>query len=462
MELGSMARFNRREVSPVMVETARKELFFKQVSGKKYGFGPGQMVELLKERADWIDVPRMYGLAFARRVGATVEDKTIAGVDSPFTFTGALREEQPALTADFLGKIAQGFNQYGGLFSAPCGTGKTIMAIYMLSKIGKPALILVHNIALVKQWREAFLGGKDRQPFTDLKPQDVGAIQQDTCDWYGRKVVIAMVESLVKREYDPGMYKHFGVIVADEVHRHAAAEWHKALIQFPARLRIGLSATPRRKDGLWDVIRHNAGEILTRGKGGGKAKVFMIQTGVRISEANYGGKLTFLIGILANHDDRNELIANEINKALQSGRRVLVLSHRREHLNNLYRMSETRWRGAPGLKIGWYVGGITEEQIDYAKTCNLLFGTYQYAKEALDDPSMDTLFLATPIGDIEQPAGRILRACAGKKEPLVVDFVDGETDLCKHFGASRAHQYEGLGFPVTEVPLTHTAPKDSP
>lgn len=219
------------------------------------------------------------------------------------------------------------------------------------------------------------------------------------------------------------------------------------------------SATPRRADGLWDVVRLNVGEVLTQGRAQGKAKVFVFNTGIEIPEENFGGKLTFLIGILAQHEDRNQLIAEEIVKAVQSGRRALVLSHRREQLNVLHQMVVQRWGSVAGLKPGWYVGGITNEQIDYAKTCNLLLGTYQYAKVGLDDPGMDTLFLATPSGDVEQPVGRILRSCIGKKEALVIDFVDEKTKLCKYFGDARGRQYDRLGFTVNEIQTSPATPE---
>lgn len=452
MELGSMARFKRAELPLPVIEAMQKQLFFKQKSGKKYGFGPGQVLNLFREIADWMDVPRQFGITVAKTRGLAIADNTIEGAPVSFNFIKTLRPDldQPNLTSDFLGKIAS-THPHGGIFSAPCGTGKTIMTLYMLSKIGRPALILVHNAALVKQWRESMFGGKDTPAFTDLKPHEVGHIQQDVCDWYGRKVVVAMIESLVAREYEPEMYKNFGVVVADEVHLHGAAEWHKAMNLFPSRLRIGLSATPRRADGLWDVVRLNVGEVLTQGKMQGKAKVFAINTGIEIPESNFGGKLTFLIGILAQHEYRNRLVAEEAVKAVKAGRRALILSHRREQLNTLRDMIAQQWGDVPGLNIGWYVGGISNDQIDLAKTCNLLLGTYQYAKVGLDDPGMDTLFLATPSGDVEQPAGRILRSIAGKKEPLIVDFVDDKTKLCKGFGDSRERQYVRLGFDFCRV-----------
>ncbi len=400
-------------------------------------------------------------------------------------FTKTLRPDQVPLVEDFISKIGKDRGALGGTFSAPCGTGKTIMTMKFLAHLGRPAIILVHTEALMKQWREAILGNENTTPprpaFTDVRSWEVGVIQQDTCEWYGKKIVLAMVESLISREYDPAMYRYFGVLVADEVHRHAGAAWHKALTLFPARIRIGLSATPRRADGLWDVIRWHIGDVLTKGgEWAMKPRVFRLQTGIAVESKFYimrNGKMSLarLHNVLTQIEGRNMMIAGELVKSIRAGNRTLVLSSRREHLKELKRLFAEMWKTVtlsaeeaaalrlmgpevdhdmPGVKIGYYVGGITEEQIDRSRTCNLLFGTLQYAKEGLDDPSVDTLFLTVPAGDIEQPCGRVLRKSEGKREPFVIDFVDERTKVCYNFGMSRLNQYKRLGFTITDVALS--------
>ena len=56
-----------------------------------------------------------------------------------------------------------------------------------------------------------------------------------------------------------------------------------------------------------------------------------------------------------------------------------------------------------------------------------LFATYSLAKEGLDIPRLDRLYLATPQKDyavITQSIGRIARTFEGKAEPVVYDYVD--------------------------------------
>jgi superfamily II DNA or RNA helicase len=451
MELGSMFRVRRGELSSPVIEHAKRQLTLHQKGGEKYGFGPGGTAHLFKEVADWIEVPRQY--AFTEMTVAAFTDKTVEGTPVRFNFTKPLRDVQGPMVADFLSKIGNDKAKYGGIFSAPCGTGKTVMSLKFLAELGRSAIVLVHTGFLMKQWREAISN------FTDIAPEEVGTVQQDKCEWQGKKIVLAMVESLTSREYDLEMYKSFGIVVADEVHRHGALTWGQAINLFPARLRIGLSATPRRGDGLWNVVKWNIGEVLTRGEGGGNAKVVMLPTGVEVPSFAYrfGGNevnLGRLLKIITGVEARNQYIADEMVKAVKSGRRLLVLSDRIAHIDDLEARFKKGWAGAEGVKIGRYVGGIKDKVIEENRTCNLLFGTMQYAKEGLDDPGMDTLFLVTPKGDVEQACGRILRELEGKKQPLVVDFVDEKTGPCIGFAKSRKRQYKTLGFDVTDHALS--------
>jgi superfamily II DNA or RNA helicase len=447
-----MARIDRSLLNPRQVDVIKQDLLLRQKGGEKYGFGPGQDVRLYREVANWIEVPRQYAVFELPSVIGKIDDATVEGEPLDITFTKPLREMQEPLVEDFLSKLGQGKHRYGGIFSAKCGTGKTVMALKFLEQIGRPAIVLVHANFLMAQWRQAI------KMFTDIDSDEIGLIQQDKCEWKGKKIVLAMVESLVgEREYPQEMFEHFGVLIADEVHRHGAAQWSRAIAMFPARLRIGLSATPRRGDGLWDVLRWHVGDVLTESKKGGDANVYVVPTGIALDESTYRTRnaeinLGRLLTVLSKIGSRNDLITHHILKAVAAGRRVLVLSERLKHLDTLKAMVEFLWEGSPSaLNIGRYVGGMKESEIEVSKTCNLLFGTVQYAKEGLDDPSLDTLFLTTPKSDVEQAVGRILRRDADKKPPFVIDFIDNKTGPCIGFYKRRRKQYEHLGFEVTEL-----------
>lgn len=65
-----------------------------------------------------------------------------------------------------------------------------------------------------------------------------------------------------------------------------------------------------------------------------------------------------------------------------------------------------------------------------------LFATYALAKEGLDIPCLERLFLTTPQKDyavVTQSIGRIARVCEGKVEPIAYDFVDNIAYLVKSY-----------------------------
>jgi superfamily II DNA or RNA helicase len=447
-----MVRIDRSLLSPRQVDVIKQDLLLRQKGGKKYGFGPGQDVRLYKEVANWIEVPRQYAAFELPQILKQIEDETVEGDSIGITFTKPLRDYQEPLVEDFLSKLGQGKAKYGGIFSAKCGTGKTVMALKFIEQLDRPAIVLVHANFLMTQWRKAI------KTFTDIDSDEIGLIQQDKCEWEGKKIVLAMVESLVsERQYPAEMFENFGVLVADEVHRHGAAQWSRAIAMFPAAIRIGLSATPRRGDGLWDVLRWHVGDVLTESQKGGDANVFVVPTGVALDESTYRTRnaevnLGRLITVLSKIGSRNDKIVDNILKAVKSGRRVLVLSERLKHLDTLKAAVEFLWDESPSkLQIGRYVGGMKDAEIEHSQTCNLLFGTVQYAKEGLDDPSLDTLMLTTPKSDVEQAAGRILRRDEDKKPPFIIDFVDDKTGPCIGFYKRRRKQYEQLGFTVKEL-----------
>lgn len=474
-DLDSMYRFPVGEVEPALLRALKKDLVVHQRGGEKYGFARGQSVALFHEEGGVIAIPRWYAL---RELSPrTFNDKTSFGKDAPFNFVRPLRPTQEPVIRDFFDRLGKRGAENGGIVSAPCGSGKTVMALKILSEMKRTAIILVHAEFLVKQWRDAILGNATIDPpllpFTDLRPEDVGIIQQDVEEWQEKKVVIAMVETLINRNYDPAFYEYFGVAVLDEVHRHSAAKWHMAMTKFPARYRIGLSATPSRSDGLWNVVKFHVGNIIARGEESEKATICLVPTGVHVHDEFYrktdeDGEdtdnilLARLLKVLCKSDFRNRLIADEVFKAVRSGRRVLVLSDRLAHLDEIERlykeklpdeerMAAEMMGDVSVLKIGRYVGGISNEELEKAKDCNLLLGTYQYAKEGLDDPMLDTLFLATPKGDVTQAVGRILRMAEGKKPPLVVDFVDEKTGACNEFLEKRMRRYNDRGYTVKKI-----------
>jgi len=339
--------------------------------------------------------------------------------------------------------------QYGAIGQAHPGYGKTLMALEVIARLKRPAIILVHKEFFMSQWADRI------STYYDISPDEIGFIQQDSFDFRGKKIAIAMVQSLLAREYPKSLFDYFGTICVDEVHRFAALEFRKAIVMFPARYRLGITATPKRADNLENVFFWHIGEIAVRGESQKlKPKIKVVKTNIEPTQMelrnfyDFRGKqnLNKVISYLITDGRRNRLIVALLKKALKSGRKIMVLSGRLDHLEVLKKMTDMEMvKDGIRYTTGYYIGGMTEEERTISATRDLIFATFQMAQEGLDIPDMDTLFLVTPRTDIEQAVGRILRVVAEKKEPTVVDFSDS-IEICVNMLRKRVVAYRKLGY----------------
>ena len=158
---------------------------------------------------------------------------------------------------------------------------------------------------------------------------------------------------------------------------------------------------------------------------------------------------TLLLKFLCGNKARNTLVSEQIVQALNAGRKPIVLSERLNHLDLLEAEVRRLWLAqhpSDPLTTGFYVGGQDEDALDEAAKARIIFATRQFAEEGLDIPSLDTIFLTTPMSDVEQAVGRILRPCEGKKEPVVVDIRDDKAAQCLRAGDTRDRFYRTKGW----------------
>jgi len=319
---------------------------------------------------------------------------------------------------------------HGGLLNLSCGKGKTVLALYLIASRKAPALVIVNNTTLINQWRERI------EEFLDV-PGGIGVIQGPPArwDWEGRGICLAMIHTLGLRheELPTGMDRRFGLVIYDEVHHLSAPLFLPTAPLFYGE-RHGLTATERREDGLEALYQYHIGRTYYRDLSQDlKPRIYFQQCPVRLNErdphtieaiTDKNGKLS--IPKLRNHlgslSECNEFIASRIETALQSGRKVLALSHSVDQLRTLNGMFEDS-----GLCTG---SERPEARLVTLRTKQLSFGTLQLVKEALDEDTLDTLFFLTPFGSsaveeggfntLQQGIGRIQRYKEGRKTPVVV------------------------------------------
>jgi len=153
------------------------------------------------------------------------------------------------------------------------------------------------------------------------------------------------------------------------------------------------------------------------------------------------------------NEKRNEQIINDVLLAMEEGRSPIVLTERKDHLDQLQRPLKGFIRHLVILRGG----RSAKEQRDIKEQRSsipdseerLLLATGRYIGEGFDDARLDTLFLALPVswkGTLVQYAGRLHRLHPDKREVRIVDYVDAKVPMLSRMFETRRAGYRSMGY----------------
>lgn len=401
-------------------------------------FGEASLpVMAYSEHNGWFGIPRAYAAQLPH-----TEQTVCKGILWPkmeFPNGGTWRPGQES-THD---KLVNHFENSGneGRLEAKCGAGKTVVALSVAAKLGLRVLVLVHKTDLVTNWQN------DAARF--FPGVTLGHVQSDIWRYENAHVTTCLAQTLWARKgnYPKGFVSSFDMIIVDEGHRFASNVFEYCLKIFPAKYRLAVSATWRRRDGLEVLFDWHLGPIAavmkTTSMVGQYVMVACKLKTAMPARMPWARKLN----VLAANEDYAKWLAGEVTKAAASDRKVLVVSDRTAQLKLLMgkvqaALSAGGWQKTTALFIS-EVGKKAQEE---AKRANVIFATYQMISEGTDIPELDTLFIASPRSDMEQTVGRIQRKCANKKPLLIVDPYLATDVMMLNTARKRVEWYQKLGF----------------
>lgn len=315
-----------------------------------------------------------------------------------------------------------------GIVVAPCGSGKTRIGVALARALGRSCLWLTHTEKLLKQsegvWR-SFFGDAG-----------VGEITEGRVN-VGRNITFATVQTLSRIDRS---WTEFGTVIVDEAHHCAGTPtklrmFSKALERINARYKFGLTATPKRQDGLFKTAKWLLGGIAytispTELPGRLKPTYIRIDTGITHPShlwTHPDGTIDFNAyqALIANDGLRNEAIARKVSDLSHTSRGQLILCSRIVQAKDIYARIQRRIGEAESVAL--LIGETGRRTSLRGK--EVIVATYAIAKEGLDVPELDTLHYASPVKDevaIVQSVGRISRTCEGKTSATVFDYVDAD------------------------------------
>lgn len=331
-----------------------------------------------------------------------------------------------------------------GVIVAPPGSGKTIIGLCVVASKKQPALIIVHRKQLFDQWIErigSFLG---------IAEQFIGKIAAGH-QKVGTHITVAMIQSLATLETSNDLFNSFGLIIIDECHHVPAKTFRDTISRFSSYYLYGLTATPIRKSNDERLIFIHIGDVIATVKSpvgnalpSGKLAVVFRETALLIPFDYKTDQLEMLNQILIHDSARNQLIVDDIKLEATTGKKILVLTERKTHIDILRQYLKSTLEvitisgddAAPARKL----------KLQQIKEGNfqVLISTSQYLGEGADFDDLSCLVLAYPFafeGKLIQYIGRVQRST---NTPIIYDYRDVYIDYLEKQFRQRNRYYKQL------------------
>lgn len=417
-----------------------------------------RVISCAEELATHISLPRgcapaVETLLSQHNVTLRVDDKRHVGSSFQIAFSGELTPVQKEAARALL-------KHDDGIFVAPPGIGKTVLGTHLISQRACSTLVLVHRKPLLEQWKAQLA------MFLNIDEKSIGQIGGGQRKPNGR-LDVAMMQSLAHKEGIDELVATYGHVIVDECHHVPAFSFERVLSEVKARYIVGLTATPQRRDGRQAITEMQLGPVRYRVDAKSQAarrpfehKLIVRETRFRAPAGQPGSGIQDVYRMLAEDKERNQRIIDDIIGVLQEGRSPILLTERKDHLDDLAGRLVGLVRHLIVLK-GGTSGKERRQALEQLASIpdtseRLVLATGRYVGEGFDDARLDTLFLAVPIswkGTLIQYAGRLHRHHPRKLEVRIYDYVDREVPMLLRMFEKRLTTYRAIGYARGETPL---------
>lgn len=390
----------------------------------------------------------------------TITDKTNHGNKISVSFQGEEREEQ-------LEAINALLPYTNGILHATTAFGKTVTAAAIIARKKVNTLILVHSKALLKQWHDRLTEFLNIDyPKHEEKNKrgrrkvfsPIGCFDSSGNTLHGI-IDIALIQSCLDEDGVKPFVQDYGMVIVDECHHVSSITFEQVLMSIKAHTIYGLTATPIRKDGHQPIIFMQCGPIRFSTDVKSQIAKQSFDRFLIPRFTSYNSILEDRLSIatlykyLSEDEIRNNLIVEDICKAVNTRRTPIILTNRTAHVSVLAEKLKATIKNVISLTGA----GTTREKREAMQRLQnipdseqlVIVATGKYVGEGFDYPRLDTLFLALPIswkGLLTQYAGRLHREYEGKKDVHIYDYIDIHEPICDSMYRKRLKGYAAIGY----------------
>jgi len=449
ISLNNTVRISRNGLTPTLTHFLKEELnfansefFIKKKSGINT-FETARYFKLIEELENEIFLPRGFIgrlLRFCKESQIEFDflDERKLKPSIPFAFNAALRNHQ-------LGVIETVSKKDYGVIVAPPGSGKTVIGLKIIADKVQPALIIVHRKQLLEQWIERI------EAFLGIPKRDIGVIGQGKSK-IGKHITVATIQSLPKQiEF---VQNQFGTIIVDECHHVPAETFRNTIEKLEAYYLYGLTATPFRKYSDGKMIFTHLGEIIaniqpTEIENYKQAKIIIRNTELDVPYNSKTDNFETLSKILVHDTARNKLILEDVKIELNQGKKAVIITERKEHIDTLYLFLKQSYEAIPLSGEDSETSKKGKWKILQEGNFQVLITTGQYFGEGTDLQNISCLFLVYPFsfeGKLIQYIGRVQRS---EINPTIYDYQDYKIDYLNKLFLKRNTYYRKIDKQAT-------------
>jgi len=272
-------------------------------------------------------------------------------------------------------------------------------------------------------------------------------------------VDVAILQSLNRKGEIKPFIEDYGQVIVDECHHISAFSFEQVLKALKAKYVLGLTATPTRKDGHHPIVFMQCGPIRMRIDAKSQISVHGFEHVVIPRYTNFKlendapESIQNIYGLLIQDEARNEMIFDDVLRALEEGRTPILLTGRVAHVDALEKRLTPFVKNVIVLRSG--LGRKRREALQKRIVSipeneeRVYIATGKLIGEGFDEPRLDTLFLVHPIswrGTLEQYVGRLHRKHPSKTSVQVYDYVDVQVPQLLSMFRKRVAGYRAMGY----------------
>ena len=447
--LSNVTRISRNGMTTPLINFLKEELNFTNtefIIKKKIGkntWGTERYFKFVEEMENDVVIPKgMIGrlLRFCKeqKIDYAFQDERNKLEAVSFSCSVQLREHQKTA-------IAATSKKEMGVIVAPPGSGKTVIGLKIIVEKQQPALIIVHRKQLAEQWIERI------QAFLGIPKNEIGTMGRGK-NKIAKRITVAMIQSLskeLKKNEVNDIQNAFGTIIVDECHHIPAETFRDAISKLNTFYLYGLTATPFRKYNDGKLIFIHLGEVIAEIKpqdagNHQRAKIIIRNTELDIPFNSKTDKFETLSKILVHDSTRNKLILEDITGELSKGKKAVIITERKEHIDTLYQYLKQSYETISLSGEDSEANRSSKWKILKEGNYQVLIATGQFFGEGTDLQNAQCLFLVYPFsfqGKLIQYIGRVQRS---EEVPVIYDYRDYRIDYLNKLFLKRNTYYRKL------------------